>query len=123
MFFKLWSSRQAYCCLSNLLFLDELPFEAKEVFTTNPELSLQIEESVLDDGNVCNNSGTRFKSFFASPRDFFTRARTASFIFYAWFLTTYQLVCNISFVFVFLSPETYHRLISFSPDTRVAFGR
>ena len=60
------------------------------------------------------------KASLLPPRTFL---RELLFIFYARFLTTYQLVCNISFISLFLSPEIYHRLISFSPDTHVAIGR
>ena len=63
------------------------------------------------------------KASLVSPGTFLRKLELLLFIFYARFLTTYQLVCNISFISLFLSPEIYHRLISFSPDTRVAFGR
>ena len=63
------------------------------------------------------------KASWLPPGTFLRELELLLFIFYAQFLTTYQLVCNVSFIALFLSPEIYHRLISFSPDTRVAFGR
>ena len=63
------------------------------------------------------------KASFLPSGTFLRELELLLFVFYARFLTTYHLLYNISFVFVFLFPKIYHRLISFSPDTHVTFGR